>query len=311
MVFSDVNGDEWFAESIAAAAAAKIIHGMPDGSFQPLRTVNRQEAVVMLANAIQITDAKSILSDLENHEQTAGFIDKQDIADWAFSAAAMAVKADIISGEGAFEAGHLQSRGESAAVVANLLRTTGLIDDRSTWTSEVLDAEATSPTANKISSNKRIKESDPGVLVVEGPALAEERLFTREDLQAMTDIVVTKSYFSRGKVKGDWAAEQHDTFTGVSLYHLLLDEIGLRQMPMEIQVVGDDGYTRNFTLDEVTDLYIDETNPKAKLEMIVAWSQNGTGFNNAQPFRLVFGQKYEGDYNRQNWVNYVKRIVVN
>ncbi len=311
VVFSDVNGDEWFAESIAAAAAAKIIHGMPDGSFQPLRTVNRQEAVVMLANAIQITDAKSILSDLENHEQTAGFIDKQDIADWAFSAAAMAVKADIISGEGAFEAGHLQSRGESAAVVANLLRTTGLIDDRSTWTSEVLDAEATSPTANKISSNKRIKESDPGVLVVEGPALAEERLFTREDLQAMTDIVVTKSYFSRGKVKGDWAAEQHDTFTGVSLYHLLLDEIGLRQMPMEIQVVGDDGYTRNFTLDEVTDLYIDETNPKAKLEMIVAWSQNGTGFNNAQPFRLVFGQKYEGDYNRQNWVNYVKRIVVN
>jgi hypothetical protein len=126
----------------------------------------------------------------------------------------------------------------------------------------------------------------------------------------MTDIEVTDYYFSRGKVKDGWAAEQHDTFTGVSLYKLLLDKIGLKTIPTEIQVIGDDGYTKFFTLEEVTGLYIDETNPKAKLEMIIAWSRNGSEFNQDQPFRIVFGQKYEGDFNRQNWVNYVKKIFV-
>jgi hypothetical protein len=303
--FNDVNGEEWFADSIAAAARVKIINGMPDGSFQPLRTVNRQEAIVMMANAMQMTGMNFIQSDEENKQLTAGFSDNQDIAGWAYQAAAMAVKNGLIKGEGVFDAGHKLSRAESAALVAGLLRATGLIDERSTLSSKVSDPDTTSPT-----SNNNIDEADKGILVVDGTALVEKKLYSLEDLKAMTDIEVTDYYFSRGKVKDGWAAEQHDTFTGVSLYKLLLDKIGLKTIPTEIQVIGDDGYTKFFTLEEVTGLYIDETNPKAKLEMIIAWSRNGSEFNQDQPFRIVFGQKYEGDFNRQNWVNYVKKIFV-
>ncbi|NLK52470.1 MAG: hypothetical protein GX295_08515 [Syntrophomonadaceae bacterium] len=304
--FSDVNGKEWFADSIAAAAKAKIIKGMPDGSFQPLRNINRQEALVMFYNALQMAGMKFELSDQENDALTAGFRDHQDIARWAYPAVAVSVKTGLIKNEGDFVAEYKLSRAEAATLIAGLLRLTGFIDERTN-----LSTVVTEPTITQISNNS-IKEEDQGILVVEGAALTQKKLYSLDDLKAMTDIMVTDTYFSRGKAKGTWAAEQHDTFTGVSLYKLLLDKIGLKTLPMGIKVIGEDGYTKVFTLEEVTGLYMDETRPNAKLEMIIAWSQNGTEFKNqsSQPFRIITGQKYEGDYNRQDWVNYAKKILV-
>lgn len=305
--FSDVDSKGLFADSVAAAARAKIINGMPDGSFQPLRNVNQQETMVMLANALQMVGVKIELGDEDNDELLAGFRNHQDIAGWASPAVAVAVKTGLLKSEGDFLAENKLKRAEAATLVAALLRASGFIDERNTL--EDAGADADLQTSD---SNNRIGEEDKGILVIEGSALTQKKLFSLDDLKAMTDIVVEANYFSRGKVKDGWAAEQQDTFTGVSLYKLLMDKIGLKSYPTEIKVVGDDDYTRIFSRDEVTGLYMDETNPDARLEMIIAWSRNGTEFkyDSAQPFRIVFGQKYEGDYNRQNWVNYVKRIIV-
>jgi hypothetical protein len=47
-VFSDVNGTEWYADSVAKASALGLITGYTDGTFRPNATVTRAEAVTMI-----------------------------------------------------------------------------------------------------------------------------------------------------------------------------------------------------------------------------------------------------------------------
>ena len=47
-VFSDVTGDEWYAEYVAKAAKLGLVNGYEDGSFRPDKSVTRAEAVTMI-----------------------------------------------------------------------------------------------------------------------------------------------------------------------------------------------------------------------------------------------------------------------
>ena len=67
-----------------------------------------------------------------------------------------------------------------------------------------------------------------------------------------------------------------------------------------------------FSIEDIKAEYIDETDESKKLRMIIAWQQDGQEYNaeTGAPFRLVMGQQFEGDYNRQKWVNNIARIIV-
>jgi|GEM_PF-3669835 len=307
--FSDISGQEWFAGSIGAAVKAKIINGMSDGTFTPQQNVSRQEAAVMLANALQGTGIKPELGAAEEDAVVSRFNDQAKIAAWACPSVAVAVQTGIMTGrdDGSFAAEDITNRAEAAGMVAALLRAAGLIDERS----DITEADTGTETG-ATQGNTSGKKDEDGTIVVDGSALVQKQAFTLDDLKAMTDITVKSSYFSRGKAKEGWAAQQHDVFTGVSLYKLLLDKIGLKSSPTQVEVIASDGFTKIFTMDEVSGLYMDETRPNAELEMIIAWAQNGVQYKyrSDQPFRLVMGQQYEGDFNRQNWVNYVQKIIV-
>ncbi len=311
VLFSDISGKEWYAGSVGAAAQGKIVNGMADGTFKPQQNISRQEAVVMLVNALQLTGVKTELAAAERDQILSRFNDQPGIAAWASPAVAAAVQAGIIKGraDGSFAPQDKTSRAEAAVMVAALLRTAGFLDERSAAAEEntaIVPAEKSSP------GNNYDQEGEDGTIVFKGSALTQKRVYTLDDLKAMTDIQVSESYYSRGKAKAGWAAQQHDRFTGVSLYKLLLDEIGLKNYPDQIKVVASDGMTKVYTMEEISGLYIDETKPRAELEMIIAWAQNNQEYKytSKQPFRLVMGQKYEGDFNRQNWVNSVQEIVV-
>lgn len=311
VLFSDINGQEWYAGSIGAAVKAKIVNGMADGTFKPQQNISRQEAVVMLVNARQLSGGKTELDAVEKEGVLSRFSDHQGIAAWAAPAVAVAVQAGIVQGwdDGSFAPQDKTKRAEAAVMVAALLRSADFLDERDT----AAGGETAIVAEEKPSSANNYEQQDEdGTIVFKGSALTREQVYTLDDLKAMTDIAVSASYFSRGKAKSDWAAQQHDGFTGVSLYKLLLDKIGLKSYPYQIKVVASDGLIKHFTMEEVAGLYIDETRPNAELEMIIAWSQNDQEYKyiSKQPFRIVMGQKYEGDFNRQNWVNYVKEIVV-
>jgi len=51
--FSDVNGDEWYADYVARAAMLGLVNGYEDGTFKPERTVSRAEAVTMINRMLQ------------------------------------------------------------------------------------------------------------------------------------------------------------------------------------------------------------------------------------------------------------------
>jgi len=54
--FSDVRGDEWFAEAVDALAAEGIVSGRDDGSFGPSDPVTRAQLAALLARTLDLQD---------------------------------------------------------------------------------------------------------------------------------------------------------------------------------------------------------------------------------------------------------------
>lgn len=86
--FSDLRGDEWFAEAVDALAAEGIVYGRDDGSFAPNDPVTRAQLTAFLARALHLPDSLA-----------APFADVA-IRDWCFGAVAAMYEAGLVSGTG-------------------------------------------------------------------------------------------------------------------------------------------------------------------------------------------------------------------
>ncbi|MGE5458885.1 MAG: stalk domain-containing protein [Methanobacterium sp.] len=170
--------------------------------------------------------------------------------------------------------------------------------------------------ANRIdiaaAANGTNSSQEQAILSITGDKVKAAMNYRLSDLQGMTDIIITDSYYSRGKAKENWAAAAHNTFTGVSLAALLEQKVGLKAVPGKVKIKAEDGYTLMLSWEEVKAAYLDETNPDKKLTTILAWSQDGKANppTGGSCLRLIIGQKYEGDFNRQRWVHSVNSITV-
>lgn len=147
---------------------------------------------------------------------------------------------------------------------------------------------------------------------ITGPGIEASQEFTLKELQQMKDILVSANYFSRGAEKPGWGKTAHTAFSGVLLYELLADYGGLKADATQVKIIAEDNYTQVFSIEDIQADYIDETDSRQKLRMIIAWSQDGQEYdaNIGAPFRLVMGQQFPGDYNRQKWVHQIAQIVV-
>ena len=117
---------------------------------------------------------------------------------------------------------------------------------------------------------------------------------------------VSATYFSRG---GHPTTEESTPFVGVRLIDIL-NAAGLTSDATRVTILAADHYSATFTLQQVKADYIDETRPGVVLPMIIAYSENGTPYTGAHPFRLVMGEQMAGDYNRMYWVYIVTTITV-
>ncbi|NJP03975.1 S-layer homology domain-containing protein [Candidatus Gracilibacteria bacterium] len=59
VAFTDINGGEWFNESVKKAAANGLIKGYPDGSFQPGKTITKAEFLTIALRAAKLDVPKS------------------------------------------------------------------------------------------------------------------------------------------------------------------------------------------------------------------------------------------------------------
>jgi len=127
--FSDVKGDEWYASAIKTAYAYKLIDGFGDGTFRPADSITREQAIAILAKAMEITGLKAKLSAVEAGELLRPFADANTVSKWAQAGMAAGLKAGIISGrtETQLAPKAFITRAEVAKIVQKLLQKSELI----------------------------------------------------------------------------------------------------------------------------------------------------------------------------------------
>ncbi|MBU7314699.1 glycerophosphodiester phosphodiesterase family protein [Paenibacillus oleatilyticus] len=120
--FNDVVSGAWYAEDVAAAAAAGLISGYEDGSFRPDRQIKREEQAAMLIRAMSYAGLETQLSQAKQSEALAPFKDTGSLS-WAKAEVAAAIHAGLLNGMTAetLEASGIATRAQSAVMLKRFL----------------------------------------------------------------------------------------------------------------------------------------------------------------------------------------------
>ncbi|MEC0208390.1 glycerophosphodiester phosphodiesterase family protein [Paenibacillus ehimensis] len=120
--FSDVAAGAWYAEDVAAAAAAGLISGYEDGSFRPDRQIKREEQAAMLIRAMSYAGLEIQVSQEKQSEVLAPFKDAGSLG-WAKAEVAAAIHAGLMNGMTVetLEADGLATRAQSAVMLKRFL----------------------------------------------------------------------------------------------------------------------------------------------------------------------------------------------
>lgn len=91
--FTDVPPNDFWANAVDKAVKANFMSGYPDGTFRTEQSVSRVEAVSSIARGIGLpepTDPNAVLQ---------GYVDRNQVPDWARGKVAAAIQAGIFSGD--------------------------------------------------------------------------------------------------------------------------------------------------------------------------------------------------------------------
>lgn len=149
-------------------------------------------------------------------------------------------------------------------------------------------------------------------LTIEGKG-KEPVVLTVEDFEKIG--LEERTYSGRNKQVEN--ARQFLTYTGVDLDELL-EYAGYKTEGANLYVVCSDGYTREYDLDDLHDLYVfgsNENDNKEEIEPMIAVLKDDPESEYPCPFKLVFGQaSYDTlksqDFNMQGWLYYLQYIYV-
>ena len=150
-------------------------------------------------------------------------------------------------------------------------------------------------------------EITENALIIKGHAEKELSL-TLDELKAMDDILFEADFYSLN----NFGTTGYTHFKGVKLWDLLKNEALIKPEASKISIIAQDGYSMEFTIEQVQMEYMDETNPENKYPMIIAWEENGEEYSldEGNPYKLVVGQKEPGDINKPQWVSNIDVILI-
>lgn len=126
--FNDVKSSDWFNNDVAIGVSYGIVGGYSDGSFKPGKQITREEAMIVIARAMEIVGLNTKLKAQETDELLQAFADRDQFSGWAREAAALNARYGIITGtNGMAKPKQLITRAETAIVIEKLLQKAGLI----------------------------------------------------------------------------------------------------------------------------------------------------------------------------------------
>ena len=127
--FSDVDKHNVYHDEIYAAYEYGILSGYSNGKFGPNDLITREQAMKMLAKAMEIAGVNANVSDTDISSQLKLFSDSDSLSSYARKTAAICVKAGIFGGDnkGRLTPKASFTRAESATVIIKLLKQSELI----------------------------------------------------------------------------------------------------------------------------------------------------------------------------------------
>jgi hypothetical protein len=127
--FSDVKAADWFNSAINTAYAYRLISGFEDGTFRPNDKITREQAMVMIAKAMTITNLKAKLPVQSTNDILRSYTDASEVSAWAQSSMADSVQSGIVSGRSGtlLAPKDYITRAEVAVIVQRLLQKSNLI----------------------------------------------------------------------------------------------------------------------------------------------------------------------------------------
>ncbi|MNI08022.1 Endo-1,4-beta-xylanase A precursor [compost metagenome] len=127
--FSDVKNLDWYSSAVKTAYTYHLISGFEDGTFRPMDKITREQAMTMLAKAMEITGLNAKLSVQSADAALRPYDDAEGVSAWAKSSVANSVQAGLVSGRSGAELAPKDyiTRAEVAAIIQRLLQKSGLI----------------------------------------------------------------------------------------------------------------------------------------------------------------------------------------
>ncbi len=127
--FVDVSSQAWYHDAVSIAAAYGLMAGSGKGEFRPDDWITREQALTVIAKAMEITGLKPEANPEEYQKILARFTDWSKVASWAGKGVASCVDTGIVSGK---DAGMLVpkadiTRAEACVIIRNLLQKSKLI----------------------------------------------------------------------------------------------------------------------------------------------------------------------------------------
>jgi len=123
-LFADVDENSWYSSAVSTGYRYGLIMGS-DGKYRPEDEITREEAMTIIARAMNIT----ALQTGESNNLVAGFADGQSVSDWAMDAVEKCLEAGLVQGRSnnVLAPGDNITRAEVVTIVQRLLVKSGLI----------------------------------------------------------------------------------------------------------------------------------------------------------------------------------------
>ncbi len=127
--FSDVKSTDPYRAAIDTAHVYQLLSGFDDGTFRPNEKITREQAMVIISNAMRLTGLKTKLSGQSAEETLRSYADGAKVSEWAKNGIADSVQAGVVSGrsDDKLAPKAYMTRAEFAAIMQRLLQKSGLI----------------------------------------------------------------------------------------------------------------------------------------------------------------------------------------